>query len=240
MAETPNVNNTGAQTQEANGDAAAGPGPSSVPPTATADNATHAGSAAAGPDVTAQLMKMLIAQQQTMQAQQQQAIQAHQARANTSKQIADPPKFNGKSSEDLELWLLHIEELFSADAAERDAPDSRFVDMVVPFLGTEAMSWYREFKTTLEESPRNIPTTLHDATMHAQRFEDARGTRRGDVKDLPSTSDKKQGKSGSEFTPRGATSKTKARTPIVCHNCHHPGHLVPACPERGYTVVPKN
>ncbi|KAF4035431.1 hypothetical protein GN244_ATG12571 [Phytophthora infestans] len=76
MAETPNVNNTGAQTEAANGDAAAGPGPSSVPPTATADNATHAGSAAAGPDVTAQLMKMLIAQQQTMQAQQQQAIQA--------------------------------------------------------------------------------------------------------------------------------------------------------------------
>ncbi|KAI9993202.1 hypothetical protein PInf_015273 [Phytophthora infestans] len=71
MAETPNVNNAGAQTQEANG-------PSSVPPTATANNATHAGSAAAGPDVTAQLMQMLIAQQQTMQAQQQQAIQARQ------------------------------------------------------------------------------------------------------------------------------------------------------------------
>ncbi|KAF4040895.1 Retrotransposon gag protein [Phytophthora infestans] len=156
--------------------------------------------------------------------------------------------------------------------------------MVVPFLGTEAMSWYREFKTTLGVSPRvwavfkqqirlrfrdsdfdykllsklynlrvsgtqqdytskfmlllsqltidmpeivkrwfyqqdlrsdtschisqNIPTTLHDAIMHAQRFEDARGTRRGDLKDLPSTNDKKQGKSGSEFTPRGATSKT--------------------------------
>ncbi|KAI9993201.1 hypothetical protein PInf_015272 [Phytophthora infestans] len=127
-----------------------------------------------------------------------------QARANTQKQKADPPKFNGKSSEDLELWLFHIEEHFSAYAAERGAPDSRFVDMVVPFLGTEAMSWYREFKTTLG----NIPTTLHDAIMHAQRFEDARGTRRGDLKDLPSTNDKKQGKSGSEFTPRGATSKT--------------------------------
>ncbi|KAI9980871.1 hypothetical protein PInf_010208 [Phytophthora infestans] len=167
MAETPNVNNTGAQTQEANGDAAAGPGPSSVPPTATADNATHAGSAAAGPDVTAQLMKMLIAQQQTMQAQQQQfhafmqqqallqrEMYESQARANTQKQKADPPKLNGKSSEDLELWLFHIEEHFSANAAERDAPDSRFVDMVVPFLGTEAMSWYREFKTTLGESSR--------------------------------------------------------------------------------------
>ncbi|KAF4033806.1 hypothetical protein GN244_ATG14269 [Phytophthora infestans] len=213
----------------------------------------------------------------------------NQARANTQKQKADPPKFNGKSSEDLELWRFHIEEHFSAYAAERDAPDSRFVDMVVPFLGTEAMSWYRQFKTTLGESPRvdfdykllyklynlrvsgtqqdytskfmlffsqstidmvkrwiyqqnlrsdtschisqNTPTTLHDAIMHAQRFEDARGTSRGDVKDLPSTSDKKRGKSGSEFTPRGATSKTNTTTPIVYHNCHQPSHIAPACPE---------
>ncbi|OWY90151.1 hypothetical protein PHMEG_00041850, partial [Phytophthora megakarya] len=77
-----------------------------------------------------------------------------QARANSQKQKADPPKFNGKSSEDLELWLFHIEEHFSVYATERDAPDSRFVDMVVPFLGTEAMSWYREFKNTLGDSPR--------------------------------------------------------------------------------------
>ncbi|OWY90628.1 hypothetical protein PHMEG_00041165 [Phytophthora megakarya] len=86
-----------------------------------------------------------------MQAQQQQFLsfmqqQSHfqremfesQARANSQKQKADPPKFNGKSSEDLELWLFHIEEHFSVYATERDAPDSRFVNMVVAFLANQA------------------------------------------------------------------------------------------------------
>ncbi|GMF40888.1 unnamed protein product [Phytophthora fragariaefolia] len=123
--------------------------------------------AAPAPDVTTQIMQMMRMQQQAMQAQQQQ-FQAFmhqqalfqremfesQARANTQKQKPDPPKFNGKSSEDLELWLFHIEEYLSAYASERNSPDSRFVDMVVPFLGPEAMSWYREFKNTLGDSPR--------------------------------------------------------------------------------------
>ncbi|GMF35377.1 unnamed protein product [Phytophthora fragariaefolia] len=73
---------------------------------------------------------------------------------NTQKQKVDPPKFNGKSSEDLELWLFHIEEHLSAYASERNSPDTRFVDMVVPFLGPEAMLWYREFENTLGDSPR--------------------------------------------------------------------------------------
>ncbi|KAE9026782.1 hypothetical protein PR003_g10235 [Phytophthora rubi] len=113
------------------------------------------------------MQKMMAVQQQVMQQQQLQfqAFLEHQAcvrndifekQARASRQIskAEPPKFNGTAKEELELWLFQIEEHFSGYAAERDSNDSRFVDLVVPYLGTDVMSWYREFKHTLGETPR--------------------------------------------------------------------------------------
>ncbi|GMF48637.1 unnamed protein product [Phytophthora fragariaefolia] len=87
----------------------------------------------------------VLMQMMQMMAVQQQAMQTHKG---------EPPKFNGSAKEDLELWLFQIEEHFSSYAAERDDNDSRFVDVVVPYLGTDVMSWYREFKQTLGEHPR--------------------------------------------------------------------------------------
>ncbi|GMF43916.1 unnamed protein product [Phytophthora fragariaefolia] len=80
------------------------------------------------------------------------------------KQKADPPKFNGKASEYLELWLLHIEEHFSVFAAEHDAPDSRFVDMVVPFLGTKAMSCDFDYKLLTKLYNLRFSSTQQDYT----------------------------------------------------------------------------
>lgn len=69
----------------------------------------------------------------------------------------NPSRFHGLPDEDLELWLFHIEEHFAAYVDLRDSDGSRFVDMVVPFLGTDLMSWYSEFKTAFGESPRAWP-----------------------------------------------------------------------------------
>ncbi|GMF23322.1 unnamed protein product [Phytophthora fragariaefolia] len=80
-----------------------------------------------------------------------------QLRANDQKQKANPPRFYGRQNEDLELWLFHIEEHFAVYADLREGDDSRIVDMVVPVLGTDVMSWYREFKTALGDTPRTWP-----------------------------------------------------------------------------------
>ncbi|KAG6572519.1 uncharacterized protein IUM83_19007 [Phytophthora cinnamomi] len=88
------------------------------------------------------------------QARVQNELFEKQAKASRQRSKGEPPKFNGSAKEDLELWLFQIEEHFSSYAAERDGNDSRFVDLVVPYLGTDVMSWYREFKQTLGEHPR--------------------------------------------------------------------------------------
>ncbi|KAE8891561.1 hypothetical protein PF003_g24340 [Phytophthora fragariae] len=79
---------------------------------------------------------------------------AQKSKANQKKQRANPPKFLGKQDEDLELWIFQIEEHFAAYATERESDDSRFVNMVIPFLGPDVMSWYREFKASVGETPR--------------------------------------------------------------------------------------
>ncbi|KAG3190377.1 hypothetical protein PC128_g11384 [Phytophthora cactorum] len=120
-----------------------------------------------GDNAVRQLLQMMASQQQAMLLQQQQ-FQAfmeqqttfqremfeQQSRVTRQKYKADPPKFHGRADEDLELWLFAIEEHLSGYARERDSCDSRFVDMVAPFLGPDAMSWYREFKNILGDRPR--------------------------------------------------------------------------------------
>ncbi|KAG3072448.1 hypothetical protein PI124_g20688 [Phytophthora idaei] len=126
----------------------------------------------------AQVMEMMTMQQQSMLAgqhkiqeaflvdqQQMQAFMVQQAayqsemfaqqpRANQQKQRDNPPMFLGKPDDDLELWIFQIEEHFAAYTTEGESDDSRFVNMVVPFPGPDAMSWCREFKAVLGEAPR--------------------------------------------------------------------------------------
>ncbi|KAE9106991.1 hypothetical protein PF005_g12186 [Phytophthora fragariae] len=117
--------------------------------------------------VLMQMMQRMAVQQHVMQTQQQQfqafleqqarvqnELFEKQAKASRQRSKGEPPKFNGSAKEDLKLWPFQIEEHFISYAAERDGNDSRFVDLVVPYLGTNVMSWYREFKQTLGEHPR--------------------------------------------------------------------------------------
>ncbi|GMF57979.1 unnamed protein product [Phytophthora fragariaefolia] len=105
---------------------------------------------------------MAASQQQMHAFMAQQATFQHEmfemrARANCQKQKANPPKFNGRADEDLELRLFQIEEHFATYSVEQNSNDSRFVDMVVPFLNSDVMSWYREFKLAMGENPRPWP-----------------------------------------------------------------------------------
>ncbi|KAG3234009.1 hypothetical protein PI124_g20933, partial [Phytophthora idaei] len=113
-----------------------------------------------GDNAVSQLLQMMASQQQQFQAfmEQQTTFQREmfeqQSRVTHQKYKADPPKFHGRADEDLELWLFAIKEHLSGYAREHDSCDSRFVDTVVPFLGPDAMSWYREFKNILGDRPR--------------------------------------------------------------------------------------
>lgn len=128
----------------------------------------------------AQVMQMLMqsmhSQQQQSQAMLQQQAQFQyemlesRTRVNQQKQKADPPKFNGRSGEDLELWLFHIKEHFSVYAIDRESNDSRFVHLVVPYLGPDVISWYREFKKSLGLQPRSW---FLFKTHACQRFRDS-------------------------------------------------------------------
>ncbi|ETK88336.1 hypothetical protein L915_07395 [Phytophthora nicotianae] len=139
----------------------AGPPPPVPQPGPTPSEAT--GTA----QMLASLVNMLYMRQQAMTTSQQQmhnfmAQQARfqqemyemQARANRQKQKANPPKFYGHADDDLELWLFQIEEHFAAYTLEMGSNDSRFVDMVVPFLGVDVMAWYREFNLAMGPNPR--------------------------------------------------------------------------------------
>ncbi|GMF42821.1 unnamed protein product [Phytophthora fragariaefolia] len=101
-------------------------------------------------NMMAQVIQMMSMQQQAMLASQQRM----QKTSSTVSSRSNPPKFLGKQDEDLELWILQIEEYSAAYATERESDDSRFVNVVVPFLGPDVMSWYREFKASVGETPR--------------------------------------------------------------------------------------
>ncbi|ETO65836.1 hypothetical protein F444_16903, partial [Phytophthora nicotianae P1976] len=88
----------------------------------------------------ASLVHMFSMQQQTMASSQQQmrTFMAQQAQFQ---------------HEMYELWLLHIEEHFAANTLEMERNDSRFVEVVVPFLGVDIMAWYGEFKHAIGTNP---------------------------------------------------------------------------------------
>ncbi|GMF48236.1 unnamed protein product [Phytophthora fragariaefolia] len=85
---------------------------------------------------------------------------------------------------------------------------------------------------------QNNPKTLQAAIEHAQRFEDARSTRpRDTVQPVQPAGNKKPGRASTAPTTRPTTDPTKP--PIICHRCGEPGHIAPACPNRGTTGMQK-
>ena len=106
--------------------------------------------------------------QQQLQFQQHVLAAQHAAKIDNGKK--DPPKFIGKANEDLELWIFTIEQYYGSYAEEMVANDSRFVDLVSPNLGPEAMTWYRAFKNDMNLAPR---TWASFKTAIRSRFRDS-------------------------------------------------------------------
>ncbi|OWZ21350.1 hypothetical protein PHMEG_0004112 [Phytophthora megakarya] len=121
-----------------------------------------------------------------MTAQQQRDLRSTVAR-QPAKQRAKPPKFMGKQDEDLELSIFQIEEHFAIYTVERDNNDLRFVNLVIPFLRPDVMSWYREFKASIGETPRTW-TLFKEQIRSRFRDSDFEFKLLTNMYDLPATS----------------------------------------------------
>jgi hypothetical protein len=119
----------------------------------------------------AQMMQVMMQTQQQQQQRFQQQLQfntfmAHQAEfqrqvltAQTQarmphKKKGDPPTFNGKASEDLELWIFSTEQYYAQYREGMNRDSSDFVDTIFANLGPCAQTWFRDFKLSLgQEQP---------------------------------------------------------------------------------------
>ncbi|KAG3118659.1 hypothetical protein PI124_g4107 [Phytophthora idaei] len=62
----------------------------------------------------------------------------------------EPPSYEGKIDEDLELWIFATEEHYASNRALMIADSSDFVTMVSSNLGTTVLNWYRTFSAQRE------------------------------------------------------------------------------------------
>ncbi|POM64736.1 Hypothetical protein PHPALM_19704 [Phytophthora palmivora] len=110
---------------------------------------------------------MFSLQQQAMATSQEQMRAFMQQQARFQREMyekharANPPKFHGCADEDMELWLFHIEEHFATPKMDWSSDDSRFLDIVVPFLDVDAMAWHREFKHSTGNNPETWSVFKH-------------------------------------------------------------------------------
>lgn len=119
-----------------------------------------------------QLLAYLQQQQQVFQVQMTAQMQANQAQMQqtqaqfermlqiqgqgTSKK-KEPPIYEGKLNEDIELWIFATEEYYSNRRTLMEANTSEFVSLISSNLGTSVMNWYRAFATQCTAT--NIPRT---------------------------------------------------------------------------------
>ncbi|OWY95584.1 hypothetical protein PHMEG_00034374 [Phytophthora megakarya] len=73
--------------------------------------------------------------------------------SRTQKKKENPPQFNGKADDDLELWLFSTEQYYSNYSEEMQSNTSDFVNTIFGNLGPGAQTWYREFKIALADRP---------------------------------------------------------------------------------------
>ncbi|KAE9337269.1 hypothetical protein PF008_g12613 [Phytophthora fragariae] len=59
----------------------------------------------------------------------------------------DPPTYEGKFGEDLELWIFATEEYYANKRGIMEADTSDFVTMISSSLGKSVLNWYRAFSS---------------------------------------------------------------------------------------------
>ena len=100
-------------------------------------------------------------QQQMMQAQMQAQIEQANVRfeqlmfSQGERKKKDPPVYEGKFNEDLELWIFATEEYYASKRRIMEEDSSRFVTMISSNLGKTVLNWYRAFSTQCEADELN-------------------------------------------------------------------------------------
>jgi hypothetical protein len=80
---------------------------------------------------------------------QRQVLTAQTQARMPHKKKGDLPTFNGKASEDLELWIFSTEQYYAQYRDEMNRDSSDFVDTIFANLGPSAQTWFRDFKLSL-------------------------------------------------------------------------------------------
>ncbi|GMF22820.1 unnamed protein product [Phytophthora fragariaefolia] len=133
---------------------------------ATPQEAHHevppAGTPNVAPDAMSmqQLMIWLTQQQQMYQTQMQTQFQMQMQQTNNrferllaslgERRKKDPPIYEGKFGEDLELWIFAMEEYYANMRGLMEADTSEFVTMISSSLGKSVLSWNRAFSSDCE------------------------------------------------------------------------------------------
>lgn len=100
-----------------------------------------------------QQFSAFVAQQAVFQ---QQMLSAQMQPRLPQKKKADPPTFDGKASECIDLWIFSTEQYYAQYREEMTRNSSEFVDTIFANLGPVARTWYRDFKVSLGD---NEPAT---------------------------------------------------------------------------------
>ncbi|KAK1930430.1 hypothetical protein P3T76_014101 [Phytophthora citrophthora] len=126
---------------------------------APTDSATSAApnAQASVPDTMSmqQLLVFITQQQQATQAQLQAQFEAQMQPANarfeflvssrSDQKKKDPPMYEGKYGEDIELWIFATEPYYASRRELMEADSSDFVTMISSNLGKSVLNWYRAF-----------------------------------------------------------------------------------------------
>lgn len=105
-----------------------------------------------------ELLEALSRQQQDFQAMMQHQFAVNTARMDalhTNRSVArkaQPPTYQGKLHEDLELWFFTIEQFYADFHPQMTEESSQFVTMISCHLGVTPMNWFRQFALECDAS----------------------------------------------------------------------------------------
>eukprot|EP00644_Phytophthora_capsici_P011997 jgi/Phyca11/106180/e_gw1.12.901.1 len=107
-----------------------------------------------------QLLVFTNKQQQATQAQMQAQLQAQMQQPNArfeyrmaargDQKKSDPPMYEGKYAEDIELWIFATEQYYASRRELMEADSPGFVTIISSNLGKSVLNWYRAFITECE------------------------------------------------------------------------------------------
>ena len=101
-----------------------------------------------------QLLQVIQQQQQMFQqAMKEQVEQSNKKfeqimQNNGDKEKKNPPKYEGRIHEDLELWIYATQKHYAKQKSQMEQNSQLFVDKIYNNLGTTPQNWFREFEKT--------------------------------------------------------------------------------------------